>query len=212
MKRISKEELKVLWSERKELWKQKKEVLKQKKEIRRQKRAERIEKRKNSKFGKAMGKACVWMNRFSLLMHALLSAAIYFVIEAISRHSVVKAWNYMLMSPWTFLFNTYMIFASFLIVYIVRRRVFARVIIGVVWMILGIVNGYMLSVRVTPFNAQDLKVIDDAVTMLDKYFNGVQGVLIIAAIVAVITWLVYMWKNAGIFQGKCTALLQRLWQ
>ena len=202
MKRISKEELKVLWSERKELWKQKKEVLKQKKEIRRQKRAERIEKRKNSKFGKAMGKACVWMNRFSLLMHALLSAAIYFVIEAISRHSVVKAWNYMLMSPWTFLFNTYMIFASFLIVYIVRRRVFARVIIGVVWMILGIVNGYMLSVRVTPFNAQDLKVIDDAVTMLDKYFNGVQGVLIIAAIVAVITWLVYMWKNAGIFQGK----------
>ena len=202
MKRISKEELKVLWSERKELWKQKKEVLKQKKEIRRQKRAERIEKRKNSKFGKAMGKACVWMNRFSLLMHALLSAAIYFVIEAISRHSVVKAWNYMLMSPWTFLFNTYMIFASFLIVYIVRRRVFARVIIGVVWMILGIVNGYMLSVRVTPFNAQDLKVIDDAVTMLDKYFNGVQGVLIIAAIVTVITWLVYMWKNAGIFQGK----------
>ena len=202
MKRISKEELKVLWSERKELWKQKREVLKQKKEIRRQKRAERIEKRKNSKFGKAMGKACVWMNRFSLLMHALLSAAIYFVIEAISRHSVVKAWNYMLMSPWTFLFNTYMIFASFLIVYIVRRRVFARVIIGVVWMILGIVNGYMLSVRVTPFNAQDLKVIDDALTMLDKYFNGVQGVLIIAAIVAVIIWLVYMWKNAGIFQGK----------
>ena len=202
MKRISKEELKVLWSERKELWKQKREVLKQKKEIRCQKRAERIEKRKNSKFGKAMGKACVWMNRFSLLMHALLSAAIYFVIEAISRHSVVKAWNYMLMSPWTFLFNTYMIFASFLIVYIVRRRVFARVIIGVVWMILGIVNGYMLSVRVTPFNAQDLKVIDDALTMLDKYFNGVQGVLIIAAIVAVIIWLVYMWKNAGIFQGK----------
>ena len=69
-------------------------------------------------------------------------------------------------------------------------------------MILGIVNGYMLSVRVTPFNAQDLKVIDDALTMLDKYFTGVQGVLIIIAIVAVITWLVYMWRHGSKFQGK----------
>ena len=202
MKRIRKESVKGFFIKSKEFWEQKKEVLKQKKELRREKKAARIEKRKNSKLGRAVAQTCIWMNRFSLLMHALLSGIIYFVIEAISRHSVVKAWDYMLMSPWTFLFNTYMIFASFLLVYIVRRRVFARIIIGVIWLILGIVNGYMLSVRVTPFNAQDLKVIDDALTMLDKYFTGVQGVLIIAAIVVVITWLVYMWRHGNRFQGK----------
>lgn len=202
MKRIRKEDMKEFWVKSKEFLKEKKEVLRQNREIRREKRAARRDKRKNSKFGKAMAKTCIWMNRFSLLMHAVLSCLIYFVIEALSRHSVVKAWEYMLMSPWTFLFNAYMIFATFLIVYIVRRRVFARIIIGVIWMILGIVNGYMLSVRVTPFNAQDLKVIDDALTMLDKYFTGVQGVLIIIAIVAVITWLVYMWRHGSKFQGK----------
>lgn len=202
MKRIRKEDMKEFWVKSRDFLKHKKEVLKLKREVRRKKRAARIEKRKNSRFGKAVDKACVWMNRFSLLMHAVLSGLIYFVIEAISRHSVVKAWDYMVTSPWTFLFNTYMIFATFLIVYIVRRRVFARIIIGVTWMILGIVNGYMLSVRVTPFNAQDLKVIDDALTMLDKYFTGVQGVLIITAIVAVITWLVHMWRHGNKFQGK----------
>lgn len=188
MKRISKEDIK--------------EYLKQKKIRRQEKREAREEKRKNSKYWMAMQKVCVWMNRFSLLMHALLSAVIYFTIEAISRHSVVKAWEYMVVSPWTFLFNTYMIFATFLIAYIVRRRLFTRTIIGVLWMILGIVNGYMLSVRVTPFNAQDLKVIDDAVTMIDKYFNGVQGVLIITAIIVVIAGLVYMFRHGSKFQGK----------
>ena len=179
-----------------------KEFLKQRKERRQERRVAREEKRNNSKFIKTMREVSVWMNRFSLLLHALLSCLIYFVIEAISRHSVVKAWDYMLVSPWTFLFNAYMIFATFLLVYIVRRREFARIIIGVLWLILGIVNGYMLSVRVTPFNAQDLHVIDDALTMLDKYFTGSQGVLIIVAIIAVVTWLVYMWRHGHKFQGK----------
>ena len=188
MKRIRKEDMR--------------ELLRVRKERRAEKKAAREEKRKNSKYWQTMQKVCDWMNRFSLVMHALLSVVICFGIEAISRHSVAKAWEYMVASPWTFLFNTYMIFATFLIVYIVRRRIFARIIISVLWMVLGIVNGYMLSVRVTPFNAQDLKMVFDVVTMIDKYFSGAQGILIIIAIILVIAWLVYMFLHGGKFQGK----------
>ena len=208
MKRISKEEIKEYLSKRlsreeiKE-YLEKRRVRKQRqKALRAEKKAAKEEKYRNSKFGQVMQKICFWMNRFSLLLHVLLAGVINFIIEALSRHSVAKAWEYLMISPWTFIFNGYMIFATLLIVYIVRRRVFARIIISVVWLILGIVNGYMLSIRVTPFNAQDLKVIDDAVTMLDKYFTGVQGVLIILGILLAITWLVYMWRNGGKFQGK----------
>jgi len=200
MKRIRKEDIK-------EFFQKSREYVRGKKALRQEKRAARIEKRKNSKFGKAMEKTCAWMNRFSLLMHALWACVLYFIMEALSRHSVPEAWEYLLISPWTFLFNAYMIFATLLIVYIVRRRVFARTIISVIWLIIGIVNCYMLSVRVTPFNAQDLKVIDDALTMLDKYFTGVQGVLIISAIVLAIAWLVYMWRHGGKFQGKMNRVI-----
>lgn len=179
-----------------------KEYMQQKKQRREEKRKAKEEARKNSAFGKFMQKVCVFMNKISLLLHAFLACGINFVIEAISRHSAVKAWEYMILSPWTFLFNAYMIFATLLIVYIVKRRVFARIIISAVWLVLGIVNGYMLSVRVTPFNAQDLKVIDDAVTMIDKYFTGLQGVLIITAIVIVVAWLVHMWRRGGKYEGK----------
>ena len=46
-----------------------------------------------------------------------------------------------------------MIFVTFSIVYLFKRRIFVRMIIGAIWMILGIANGYILLKRVTPFNA-----------------------------------------------------------
>ena len=179
-----------------------KEDIKQYFQQRKQRRQAILEKQRNSKFAKAMAPIYLWMNRFSLILQFLLAGIINFTIEAISRHSAGKAWEYMTMTPWPFLFNTYMIFVTFLLVYIVRRRVFFRIIISVFWLIIGGVNGYMLSVRVTPFNAQDLKVIDDALSMIDKYFTGPQGILIIIGIVAVLAWLVSMWRRGGQYTGK----------
>ena len=175
-----------------------KTYLKQRKE----RREAILEKRRNSAFAKKMQPVYLWMNRLSLPLQFLLSCLINLVIEAISRHSVGPAWEYMVTSPWTFLFNAYMIFITFLLVYLVKRRVFLRIIVTVFWLVIGCVNGYMLSVRVTPFNAQDLKVIDDALSMIDKYFTGFQGVMLIIGILAIIVWLVMMWKRGGQYQGK----------
>lgn len=163
--------------------------------------------RRESELGKKLQKVYAVMNRISLLLHLLLAGVLNFIIEAMSRHSVVKAWEYMRISTWAFLFNTYMIFATFLLVYLVRRRIFARIIISVLWIVLGVVNGYMLSVRVTPFNAQDMKVIGDAITMIDKYFTGIQGVLIVCGILVVVAWLVFMWRHAGKYEGKQRLIL-----
>lgn len=178
------------------------EVLQQKKQRRQEKLAAKKERYENSAWGKKVKKLANICNKISLILHFVLAFGINYIIEAISRHSPVKAWEYLMISPRAFLFNTYMIFATFFLVYIFRRRVFTRIIISVLWLVLGIVNGYMLSVRVTPFNAQDLKVVGDAVTMIDKYFSGVQGILIITGIVIAVIWLVSMWKRGAIYQGK----------
>ena len=66
---------------------------------------------------------------------------INFAIEAISRHSVFEAWDYMTETPVVFLYNAFMIFVTFSVVYLFRRRVFARIIVSVLWLILGVANG-----------------------------------------------------------------------
>ena len=196
MRHINKESLKQYMQQRKQRKLEKKQMIEAKKQARRE-----------SELGKKLQKVYAVMNRISLLLHLLLACVLNFIIEAMSRHSVVKAWEYMRISTWAFLFNTYMIFATFLLVYLVRRRIFARIIISVLWIVLGTVNGYMLSVRVTPFNAQDMKVIGDAITMIDKYFTGIQGVLIVCGILVVVAWLVFMWRHAGKYEGKQRLIL-----
>lgn len=111
----------------------------------RHERRERIlEARRNSAFAKKMQPVYAFMNRFSLIFHALLACIINFTIEAISRHSLAAAWNYMTGTPLVFLYNAFMIFVTFSIVYLFKRRIFVRIIISALWIILGIANGYIL--------------------------------------------------------------------
>ena len=124
------------------------------------------------------------------------------VIEAISRHSLFEALDYMTGTPMVFLYNAFMIFITFSIVYLFRRRVFVRILISVFWLILGVANGYMLLKRVTPFNAQDLKVAKDGLSLINNYFNGFELIVLVIGIVSVVIWVVSMWKRGGQFEGK----------
>ena len=169
----------------------------------RHERRERIlEARRNSAFAKKMQPVYAFMNRFSLVFHALLACIINFVIEAISRHSVVAAWDYMTGTPMVFLYNAFMIFVTFSIVYLFKRRIFVRMIIGAIWVILGIANGYILLKRVTPFNAQDLKIAGDGIALINNYCNGFEVVVIAVGAVALLIWLISMWRRGGQYAGK----------
>ena len=169
----------------------------------RHERRERIlEARRNSAFAKKMQPVYAFMNRFSLIFHALLACIINFVIEAISRHSVVAAWDYMTGTPMVFLYNAFMIFVTFSIVYLFKRRIFVRMIISAIWVILGIANGYILLKRVTPFNAQDLKIAGDGIALINNYCNGFEVVVIAVGAVALLIWLISMWRRGGQYAGK----------
>ena len=169
----------------------------------RHERRERIlEARRNSAFAKKMQPVYAFMNRFSLIFHALLACIINFVIEAISRHSVVAAWDYMTGTPLVFLYNAFMIFVTFSIVYLFKRRIFVRMIISAIWVILGIANGYILLKRVTPFNAQDLKIAGDGIALINNYCNGFEVVVIAVGAVALLIWLISMWRRGGQYAGK----------
>ena len=189
LKNLKKEDVKAYWK------------------ARRERRARIIEERRNSAFARKMKPVYRFMNRFSLVFHALLACFLNFAIEAISRHSVFEAWGYMTGTPLVFLYNAFMIFITFSIVYLFRRRVFVRIIISVLWMVLGVCNGYMLSKRVTPFNAQDLKVAKDAVSLINNYFNPFELIIVVIGVCAVVIWVISMWKRGGQYEGK----VHRVW-
>ena len=170
-------------------------------------RAEKMEAFRNSAAWKKMQVVNQKMNQFSLILHGIWAIIINYIIEAMSRHSVMAAWEYSRISTKAFLYNAFMIFVTFSIVYLFKRRAFTRIIISILWFVLGIVNGVMLSRRVTPFNAQDLKTVSEGLSLFTNYFSVLELVGIGLGAVLVILFLVYLWKTVGQFKRKVNYLL-----
>ena len=173
----------------------------------RQLRAEKMEAFRSSAAWKKMQAVNAQMNRFSLILHGIWAIIINYIIEAMSRHSVMAAWEYSRISTKAFLYNAFMIFVTFSVVYLFKRRAFTRIIISILWFVLGIVNGVMLSRRVTPFNAQDLKTVAEGLSLFTNYFSVLELVGLGLGVVLVILFLVYLWKTVGQFKRKVNYLL-----
>jgi phosphoglycerol transferase MdoB-like AlkP superfamily enzyme len=141
------------------------------------------------------------MNRYSALFHVFLACGICFIIEWVSRHSFLEACAFVKDRGLVFLYNSLIIYASLMLVYIFRRRAVSRVIISVFWLFLGIINGCVLAKRVTPFSFTDLKMVGDLFTMQSNYFSTQEAALVIVLVALVILSIVIFWFRGPKFAG-----------
>lgn len=143
-----------------------------------------------------------FLNRYSILFHALLSCMLVFIIEICSRRSLVDACAFLGSHAFAFLFNALIIFFTLSVVYLFRRRMLMRIIISCVWLLLGIINGCVLSQRVTPFGYTDLKCISDLLTMTNtQYFTKTQEICVVILLSILVIFLVVLALKGPKFQG-----------
>lgn len=141
-------------------------------------------------------------NLLSVPLQYLGCCVLYLVIEALSRHSLWEAWRYLQDSPLIFFYNALLIFTTSLVVYLCRHRILARTIVGCFWFILGCVNGFLLLNRVTPFTGPDLRLIGDALRILNKYLSPMMVIVVLIGIVILLIFFGWMFKKGWKFQGK----------
>ena len=141
-------------------------------------------------------------NLLSVPLQFLGCCVLYLVIEALSRHSLREAWQYMTGSPLIFLYNAFLIFTTSLVVDLFRHRILARTIVGCFWFILGCVNGFLLLNRVTPFTGPDLKLINDAMRILNKYLSPGLVVAVLVGLGVLLLFFIWMFRKGWKFQGK----------
>ena len=141
-------------------------------------------------------------NRVSVPLQAIGCCVLYFFIEAISRHSLAAAWQYMTGRPLVFLYNAFLIFMTSTVVYLFRRRFLARIIVCFFWLLLGVVNGVILLNRVTPFTGPDLKLLSDAGKVMGKYLSVGTLVLIVAVLALAVGLMVWFWFKGPKYKGK----------
>lgn len=144
-----------------------------------------------------------FFNRYSLLFHALLSCIFVLIIEASSRRSLIGALKFAGGHTFAFFFNALIIFATLTAVYLFRRRALMRITISSIWLLLGIINGCILSQRVTPFGFTDIKCLSDLMTMTNtQYFSKFQAVCVVILLGVLIAALLILAMKGPRFQGR----------
>ncbi|MBQ3665438.1 MAG: LTA synthase family protein [Lachnospiraceae bacterium] len=132
------------------------------------------------------------IHRNNILRFVLLPFLLELVIEMLNRCSVIKGFEFLFTSPVQFFCNFMFIFVSLIIGILVKRRTFYVSFISAIWLIFGITNFVMLNVRVSPFNANDLRLLDAGKAIIDQYFTPfvitltAMGVILIALVIVVL--------------------------
>lgn len=159
----------------------------------------KVEKQHSEKFNRRIA----FLNKYSLLFHGLISCGIVFIVEVLSRRNLLSAFSFVGSHTAAFFYNAFIVFASLCLVYLVRRRAFLRVIISGFWIVLGIINGCILSNRVTPFGFTDLKCINDLFAMNNtNYFTAEEATFVVIGLGIFALFCIILFIKGPRYQGK----------
>jgi len=100
-----------------------------------------------------------------------VSILLMILIETLARHSLVQSISFMICRPLVFACNVAIIFALLSLSMLFRRRFFATCMLSLVWIVLGTINGVILSNRMTPFTVKDLSNFKDGLSIVENYFS-----------------------------------------
>ncbi len=135
-----------------------------------------------------------------ILFFAVLSVIENLIIESISRHSFVKGFHHIATNPVVFFYNSLIIMLTLSFALLFRRRVFGVVLLSAPWIICGIVNGIVLSYRVTPLGAIDFQIVK--LSLILMYLSKTQRIFLYCAIGVFIVAVIALWIIGPKISGK----------
>ena len=122
---------------------------------------------------------------------AFLSIILNFIIEILNMDSLIEALSSIAHKPHIFLYNSFIIMVTLTVSLFFKRRVVVCSVISIVWLGFGITNNVLLHFRVTPFTAVDLRLIDEAIPILNKYCTPIQMVGVVILAIAIVIGLIF---------------------
>lgn len=137
--------------------------------------------------------ALSFFEKWSLLFQGLYAILICFLMEWLSRHSFSDALLFTQEHTIPFIYNSFVIWATFLVVYIFPKRASVRLFLSFIFIFLGVINCVVLLNRVSPFGFTDFTMINDLLTMKNtQYFTSTQAFFVVFVIVCIFIFIIFL--------------------
>ena len=137
------------------------------------------------------------LRKHPLICNLVLSVVLAFVLEVLGRQTFdLSAVGFVNQRSKMFLYSIFIIFVTYSVTLITKRRLFSYIIVTLLWSIVGIVNFMMLSSRNTPFTYVDITLMKSVLPVMNNYFSpleiGAMGALLLIALVLLVVAYMYL--------------------
>ncbi len=140
--------------------------------------------------------AYIWTDKHVVVQCIIVAFLVNLVIEMLSRHSVIDAFEFLILNFIFFLFNTSVIFATLCIANFFKKRYAVLITVSTLWLILGITNFIIKFLRVTPFEANDFLILKTGFEIVFMYLNVFELIGIALLIIGLVTGFVFLFIKA----------------
>lgn len=134
----------------------------------------------------------VFLNRHPILESALIALILNFLMEVISRRSLLSAVSFTVYSPHFFLAGWAVIFLTLSLAPLFPKKIFVYCFFGIIWLSMAITNAVLVVIRTAPFEAVDFSIIRTGLGIITIYMKVWQIVLIALAILAAVAGVVIL--------------------
>ena len=128
--------------------------------------------------------------QYRLVQIYLLSFVSTYIVEALSHYKSLPQFMHIVRHPLIFLTNMLIVSLLYAPAILFRKRSFFYTLSFVIWLAVGVVDYILLHNRVTPFTANDFKMLGDAWNVVVHYYTIIQRIglalLILLAIAGVV--------------------------
>ena len=137
------------------------------------------------------------LKKHAFILHIPLSFLMCFALEWMSRHSFFDALSFVTERTIAYIYNTYLIFVVFMLVFLGKKRTFWRMLISAFFVTMGIVNCVILFNRASPFGFSDIGLIGDLLTMQNtNYFSWTEAIISLLAIGGYAVYLFFLFRHS----------------
>lgn len=148
------------------------------------------------------GKKIGWLiveklRKHPILCNVVLSVLMAFLLEVLGRQTFdLSAIGFINERTKVFLYSIFIIFLTYSVVLIVKRRLFFYILVTLLWSIVGIVNFMMLSSRNTPFTYVDVTLMKSVLPVMANYFTPLEitaiGALLLILLILLVVCYMYL--------------------
>ena len=153
---------------------------------------ERVEKNNDSMEVQTRRGFFAYLSRHPILESALIALVLNFLMEIISRRSLISAVSFTVHSPHFFLAGWAVIFLTLSLAPLFPKKIFIYCLFGILWLSMAITNAVLVVVRTAPFEAVDFSIIRTGLGIITIYLKIWQIILISLAIVAALAGIVIL--------------------